>query len=88
MDEHLIASAEHWERLADEDAQVAAWERERGIDLSAPGASAGDYRAAAARRCARTLRLQAATGEPHCMCHERPLRDCPDRSKGLRPGSA
>lgn len=80
----LIAAAEHWERGADSDEEMAAWNRAHGFDLSEPGKSAGDYRAEAARRCARTLRLHAATGEPHCMCHERPTRDCPNGGMGAR----
>jgi hypothetical protein len=60
------ASAEHWERLAVESEQLAAWDRERGIDLARPGSSAGDHRATTYRATAKALRLEAETGRPHC----------------------
>ena len=82
--QRCLESAEHWERIATENESMAAWDRDHGIDLSAPGASAGDYRAAMYRKTASTLRLEAETGEPHCQCHERPSRDCPHGGKGLR----
>lgn len=62
----LVESAEHWERLADEAEAKAKWDRDLGIDLSLPGCSAGDYRARDFRRTAEALRLEAATGRPHC----------------------
>jgi hypothetical protein len=60
------ASAEHWERLADEAVAQAAWDRDHGIDLSHPGCSAGDYQAMCFRQTAKALRLEATTGIPHC----------------------
>lgn len=60
------AAADHWERLADEDEAMAEWDRDHGIDRSPPGQSAGDYRAASYRAIAKVLRLEAATGKPHC----------------------
>lgn len=80
--ERLIGAAEHWEALADSAESKAAWDRSIGIDLSAPGDSAGDAKAATYRRRARTLRLEAATGLPHCMCHEAPA--CPLANQGAR----
>ena len=75
------ASAEHWERLADEAAAQAQWDRDHGIDLSKPGLSAGDYRAAIYRRTAQALRLEAATGKAHCsLC----LKDHPNHHHGHR----
>ena len=64
--EEYLASAEHWERLANEDEERARWNRARGIDLSSPGSSAGDCRAREFRRVAEALRLEAKTGRPHC----------------------
>jgi hypothetical protein len=75
----IIASAEHWERLAEEAARMAAWDRERGIDLSVPGCSAGDYKARTYRDTAKSLRLEAATGKPHCSCHFSP--NCPSQQR-------
>lgn len=80
----LLDSARHWERLADEAERQAAWDRDRGIDLSAPGASAGDFKARSYRSTARTLRLHAKTGVPHCGCHERPRSECPYSGQGVR----
>lgn len=79
-----VAAAVHWEALAEAAAGMAAWEREHGMDLSAPGRSVGDHRAEVYRRCARTLRREAETGLEHCMCHERPRRDCPSGGMGVR----
>lgn len=79
-----ITAAEQWERCADSEEDMAAWNRDHGLDLSAPGQSVGDRQAETYRRCARTLRLAAATGEPHCMCHERPTRMCPNGGMGAR----
>lgn len=59
-------SAEHWECLAVEAVAMSAWERERGIDLSRPGTSAGDYRAATFRQTAEALSREAMSGRPHC----------------------
>jgi len=78
---YWIEGAEHWERLANEAEEMAAWDRDHGIDLSTPGQSVGDRKAETYRCCARTLRLQAETGEPHCMCHERPTADCPNQER-------
>ena len=75
------ASADHWEGLADEAAAQAWWDRDQGIDLSKPGLSAGDYRAATYRRIAQALRLEAATGKAHCsLC----LKDHPNHHHGHR----
>lgn len=79
----LLSAAEHWEQRADADETMAVWERDLGIDLSLPGQSPGDHRARRARRCARTLRLEAATGLPHCVCHEVPRKDCPSGGMGM-----
>jgi len=62
----IIASAEHWERLADEAEARARWNRDHGLDLSNPGGSAGDHQAETYRHTAKALRLEAATGRPHC----------------------
>jgi hypothetical protein len=86
MDEkqECVKAAEHWEALAQEAADRSAWERDHGLDLAAPGQSVGDRQAATYRRCARTLRLEAETGLAHCMCHERPWRDCVSGGRGVR----
>ena len=64
--EQLAASVEHWRRLASEAEDQAAWDRDRGIDLSLPGSSAGDHRARTYRRTADALQLELQTGRPHC----------------------
>jgi hypothetical protein len=80
--EKLLEIANEWDLLADESARAAAWDRSIGLDLSSPGMSPGDRRACTARRAAETLRLEADTGNPHCMCHALPL--CPTH-KTTRP---
>lgn len=77
----LAASIEHWEKLATEAEAQARWNRDRGIDLSAPGCSAGDHRAQTYRRCAEALRREAQTGRPHCSTC---LGDHPDHHHGHR----
>lgn len=79
----LLSSAEHWEAIAASAEEMAKWDREHGLDLSAPGQSVGGYQAEVYRRCARTLRLEHETGEPHCMCHETPKSICPFSQMGV-----
>ena len=76
--ETKIESALHWEKLADQAKNQAAWDREHGIDLSLPGQSPGDHKARTYLQQARLLRAEAASGEEYCMCHEKPRRICPD----------
>ena len=78
-----LRAADQWEASAKSAEDMAAWDRDHGIDLSAPGQSVGDRQAEAYRRCARTLRMEAETGLEHCMCHERPCRDCPNGGMGV-----
>ena len=82
--EECTAAAQQWEAGAEADESMAAREREIGLDLSRPGASPGDARAEIARRCARVLRAEAATGQAHCMCHEQPEVECPWAGQGMR----
>ncbi len=65
----LLVAASKWETLAKEAEDLAAYERDIGIDMSQPGQSAGDYRAETYRDCAKSLRLEADTGLAHCNCH-------------------
>ena len=59
----LIASAEHWERIANDRVAQAEWDRQHlGGD---PIPSAIAY-ARTCRQTARALRLEAQTGKPHC----------------------
>lgn len=78
----LLDAAARWEKVADSEEKMARWNRKQGFDLSLPGRSAGDVRAEIDRRCVRTLRLEAATGVSHCMCHEKPSHDCPSGGMG------
>lgn len=79
--DEAAASADHWERLAVEAEVQAKWDRDHGIDLSNPGGSAGDHKAATYRRTAQALRLEAATGRAHCsLC----LKDHPNHLHGHR----
>jgi hypothetical protein len=74
----------HWERLADEAERAAAWDRERGYDLSLPGQSPGDHRARLYRNTAKSIRLSDATGVPHCACHLVPNSQCAEIRRKLR----
>jgi hypothetical protein len=76
MMSNLLIAADQWDACAADNEAMAKWNRDHGFDLSPPGRSPGDYRAELYRRCARTLRLQHLTGVPHCMCHEKPTKDC------------
>ena len=73
-------SADQWDTLAANAERMAAWNRERGIDLSLPGTSPGDHKARQYRRTAAALRLEASTGLAHCSCHQSPA--CPSASRG------
>jgi hypothetical protein len=65
----LVAVADHWDAIAASDEAMAAWNRDHGRDLSKPGESPGDHKAATARRTAKSIRLEAETGKVHCsMC--------------------
>jgi len=64
----LLESAAHWQRLATDAERRAAYDREQGRDLSAPGHSAGDHRARTWRRVSRRLRAAALTGVYFCDC--------------------
>lgn len=79
-----LTAADHWDRLADQEEAMSTWKRQRGLDLSAPGQSSGDRRAESYRRCAKSLRLEAETGIPHCACHLVPVTACPVRKKEVR----
>jgi len=72
-------AANHWDALANEAESMAAWNRGRGLDLSAPGKSAGDHRARTYRACAAVMRLEMETGVGHCMCHLKPVSECPNK---------
>jgi hypothetical protein len=81
----LIESAEHWEKLAQDEAKIAEWNRLMGFDSSLSGQSSGDHRARLYTRAAKSLRLEVATGEEHCMCDPpTPKRMCPILNKDAR----
>jgi hypothetical protein len=79
MDEkqECLEAANRWDTLATEAEKMAAWERDRNIDLSLPRLSVGDCCARLFRKCANSLRLEAETGQPHCTCHGVPSDSCP-----------
>jgi hypothetical protein len=66
-------SAAHWEALATEAEAFGAYEESRGSSGAAWRAKVATY-----RDCAASLRAEAATGEPHCMCCKpaRPVSRC------------
>lgn len=61
-EERLIAAANHWETLADQEEAMAKWDSEHGYgDVQVYKRHAETY-----RRTAKSLRLEAGTGKPHC----------------------
>lgn len=72
----LEASAQHWDKIARESLEKEEWDVKVGIRLSVGGHAARSY-----RRAAESLRLQIATGEPHCSCCLKPLERCPVRPR-------
>ena len=81
----IAAAADHWDALAKGQTDMAEWivaNRPQLGDVSAYHARAETY-----ARCASTLRLEAETGEPHCMRHEKPRARCLSAGMGMRlPG--
>ena len=67
-------AADHWERLAEEQDDWAAWERSFGRYDGVHKSKAVLFRDAA-----KSLRLTAETGIHHCSCHFIPSTRCPRR---------
>lgn len=57
------SSIQHWLSLAAEADSAGAYEEGRGSSGAAYRAKAETY-----RRTAESLRLEVATGKPHCVC--------------------
>lgn len=75
----LLAAADHWDRLADGEVEMAQWDVAHGYgDQSARYVRADSY-----RRTAESLRREARTGKPHCsVClGPHPNHECPRRKK-------
>mgnify|MGYP001597488576 FL=1 len=77
-----VGAADHWDGLAEGEIRIA--QHEAAIGLPFGDVATYYHRADMYRQCARTLRLQASTGVPHCMCHERPITACPYSGQGVR----
>ena len=67
--ETIEASIAHWERLAREQDDWAAYEESRGSSGAAARNRAESY-----RRAARADELERETGLPHCSCCLKPLK--------------
>lgn len=65
MDSGIMDSASHWNALANDAADAAAWDRHVGIS-PASGSNANENKAATYRAVAWALALEADTGRPHC----------------------
>lgn len=75
-----LESADHWDRLADE--ETARSEYEHAIGIHPQGIpSAHDNKAATFRATAKALRLEAETGTPHCSCHFVAVDRCPSNPR-------
>lgn len=66
--EAALAAAEHWEALADEALRIAEWD-EAHAGSGAPQRNKAD----SYKRTAKSLRIEAVTGVPHCVCCLKPL---------------
>lgn len=75
-----LTAAKQWDFLADQEERMAVWERERKIFVG-EGASPHDHRARLYRDTAESLRLEAETGEYHCVCHLVPGPRCPAQNR-------
>lgn len=64
--QELEAAAQYWDDLASETEQRMAYERSIGIQPDTK--CAGDFKAETYRDTAKALRLEIATGIPHCVC--------------------
>jgi hypothetical protein len=62
-----VESAEHWEKLAGEAERLGDWNRDHG-----PGVGAAYNKAALYRDAAKSCRMEAETGLPHCVCCLKP----------------
>lgn len=75
-----LASAAHWDRLADEAEARAEYERKTGrIVLGVTGPH--DHKAVLYRNTAKSLRLEHETGVAHCACHVVPNGRCPSNPR-------
>jgi len=75
----LLAVADHWDRLADSELEMAEWDAAHGYgDQSAKHVRAESY-----RRTAESLRREAKTGKAHCtVClGAHPNHECPQAKK-------
>lgn len=79
LDNSAAFAAAHWDALAYAERDMAAWENKHGRY-----AGCYLYRAQTYERCAESLWLEAATGEPHCVDHMMPRRTCPYGGMGIR----
>lgn len=73
-------AASHWANIAQQERESAAWDEAHGHGPC----PAHRERAKTYDRCAESLRLEASTGVPHCMCHLGPSSACPYGGKGMR----
>jgi hypothetical protein len=68
-----LKAAEHWDDLAEEQQREAAYLKDRNRY-----SGAHLFRAELYRRCAESLRLEAANNRPYCVCHLE--SSCPTKS--------
>jgi len=77
-----LAAAAHWDRLADEEASRADYERTMGFARKGV-LNPHDHKAVLFRDTAKSLRLEHETGIPHCACHVVPSEKCPKNPRNL-----
>ncbi len=78
-----LASAAHWDKLAEEQDRRAAWDSSMGLgDVSAFGHRAAiSYSFSGTVIPTKSLRLEHETGVRHCNCHLVPDTKCPARAE-------
>jgi len=77
----ILESSRHWDKLAEAEIEMATWEEGHGSHT----ASAHYAKAESYKKTAKSLRLEADHGEPYCICHFIPRRQCPSGGQGVKP---
>ena len=77
--DELLDAADQWERVAAAEEEAAKWDASQGLGDQ----SAKHHKARLYRRTAKSLRLEAKTGEAHCtVClGAHPNHECPRARK-------
>jgi hypothetical protein len=75
--EELEVSAQHWEKLADDEERWAHYEEVELKERHGKVHEVHRHKARVYRDAAKANRLQIETGRPHCVCCLKPMGDAP-----------